>query len=279
MKTHPHELALIADQCVRFITKVYKNARKKKAVIAVSGGIDSAVSVSLATKSLRPEHIIPVLLPYGSQDMADAKRILRWNNIEETQWQEIDIEPLVSSVAKMRKIEQTDRLRLGNVMARVRMILVYDLAKENNALVCGTENKSEKYLAYFTRFGDEASDLEPIQDLFKTEVQALAAFLNIPRSILEKAPSAGLWQGQSDEQELGFTYKEADMVLEQYQKYEKAVSENTVDTTSSNLYGIPQLVQSIAQQVSVSEQTITAVITRLKINAFKHKVPYELIFR
>ena len=273
MKTHPNELAKITDECIDFITKVYTTAGKKKAVIAVSGGIDSAVSVSLLTKSLGPKNVIPVLLPYKNQDMADAKRILRWNNIEETQWQEIDIEPLVSSVAKMRKIEQTDRLRLGNVMARVRMILVYDLAKENNALVCGTENKSEKYLAYFTRFGDEASDLEPIQDLFKTEVQALAAFLNIPRSILEKAPSAGLWQGQSDEQELGFTYKDADMVLEEYQKYHNHDADDTLDNLDT-----PELVQSISQKVAISEQTITAVLTRVKASAFKHEVPYGLIF-
>ena len=106
-----------------------------------------------------------------------------------------------------------DQLRLGNIMARVRMICLYDLAKQLDALVCGTENKSEKYLGYFTRFGDEASDIEPIMHLYKTEVYELAKHLGIPGAIVAKPPSADLWSEQTDERELGFSYKEADQVL------------------------------------------------------------------
>ena len=98
-------------------------------------------------------------------------------------------------------------------MARVRMIAVFDLAKQLDALVCGTENKSEKYLGYFTRFGDEASDIEPIQHLYKTQVKVLARQLQLPPVFLQKAPSAGLWADQTDEKELGFSYEQADQVL------------------------------------------------------------------
>ncbi len=109
-----------------------------------------------------------------------------------------------------------EKVRVGNIMARIRMILLYDLAKKHNALVCGTENKSEFLLGYFTRFGDEASDFEPIQHLYKTQVFQLASFLNVPKNIIQQVPTAGLWRNQTDEKEFGFTYKEADQVLFYY---------------------------------------------------------------
>ena len=111
---------------------------------------------------------------------------------------------------------EVERVRLGNIMARVRMIILYDLSKKHNALVCGTENKSEYLLGYFTRFGDAASDFEPIQHLYKTQVYQLASSLGVPKNIIKKTPTAGLWHGQTDEGEFGFSYKEADEVLFYY---------------------------------------------------------------
>ncbi len=99
-------------------------------------------------------------------------------------------------------------------MARVRMVLLFDLAKKEKALVLGTENKSEYLLGYFTRFGDSAADLEPIKNLYKTQVKALAVYLGVPKKIIDKPPTAGLWPNQTDEGELGFSYKEADKILE-----------------------------------------------------------------
>jgi NAD+ synthase len=107
-----------------------------------------------------------------------------------------------------------DRLRVGNIMARVRMIVAFDHARRLGALVVGTENKTEHYLGYYTRFGDEASDLEPIRSLYKGEVVALARWLSVPESVLSATPTAGLWQGQTDEGELGFSYALADEVLQ-----------------------------------------------------------------
>ena len=116
---------------------------------------------------------------------------------------ERDIQPAVDTI--LQQIQDADRVRRGNVMARVRMIYLYDLAKKHTALVLGTENKTEYFLGYFTRYGDEAADIEPIRSLYKTQVQQLGQYFQLPASILNKAPSAGLWSNQTDEQEFGFS--------------------------------------------------------------------------
>ena len=109
-----------------------------------------------------------------------------------------------------------DDARKGNVMARVRMIVLFDLSKKFNYLVMGTENKTEHLLGYYTRFGDEASDIEPLRELYKTQVFDLAKYLRVPQETINKAPTAGLWEGQTDEGEFGFSYKEADEILYLY---------------------------------------------------------------
>src|SRR6185437_16551779 len=124
----------------------------------------------------------------------------------------------------LQNIEPTDenKIRIGNIAARMRMIILFDLAKKHKALVCGTENKSENLLGYFTRFGDQASDIEPIEHLYKTQIIQLAKHLGLPEDVITQAPSAGLWKGQTDEGQFGFTYEEADIVL--YLFLEKNVS-------------------------------------------------------
>ena len=245
----------ILDSIVTFISAIFAKTGKQKAVIAVSGGIDSAVSVTATVRALGSQNVFPVLLPYGEQDMTDAKEVLRFNGIDESQWHEINIKEVVDTIAAIRQASSDD-IRLGNIMARTRMIMVFDIAKQLDALVCGTENKSEKYLAYFTRFGDEASDLEPLQDIYKTQIRELAAFLQIPQSIQTKAPSAGLWQDQTDETELGFTYEEADRVLGHY------------------IDGGVEDIQKITQATGISQATVERVIARVKSQHFKHEVPY-----
>jgi len=134
------------------------------------------------------------------------------------------------------------------------MILLYDLAKKLQALVLGTENKSEYLLGYFTRFGDEASDIEPVRHLYKTQVRQLALYLGIPRKIINKAPTAGFWLGQTDEKELGFTYEEADKILYLYFDLKKRKEE--------------------IEKIGFKKETIKKVISRVKANDFKHKLPY-----
>lgn len=230
-------------------------SHKTKAVIAVSGGIDSAVSVSLLVKALGPHAVFPIFLPYGDQDMRDARTIVKWNQIPEKNWQEIQIQPVVEALqTALSDGKKQDEMRLGNIMARVRMIFVFDRAKELDALVCGTENRSEKYLGYFTRFGDSASDLEPITNLYKTQVRLVAQELDLPPVFLEKAPSAGLWADQTDETELGFSYEEADRIMNltfDHKKSEKEIEAQGLDSAK-----------------------IKKVLARVSAMQFKQEVPY-----
>lgn len=240
------------EKTVSFLQSVFKNANKTKAVIAVSGGIDSAVSLSLLTQAIGSDNIYPLFLPYEDQDMTDAKEIVAWNKIPESNVSEINISPMVKEAGGVLEAID-DSSRLGNIMARSRMICVFDTAKKRDALVCGTENKSEKYLGYFTRFGDGASDIEPITHLYKTQVREVAKELGLPSVFLDKAPSAGLWAEQTDEQELGFSYSEADQVLEQL--IDEGIAPEEI-------------------KLNLPADTISRVVDRVKLMNFKQEVPY-----
>lgn len=251
-----------------FVSATYRKQGKFNAVIAVSGGIDSAVALSILTLSVPNKDIYPILLPYGQQDMSDAQEIVRWNKIPEENVTTIDIQPMVDLITQTVSTDKSlqfsgmpesdddvlSKERKGNIMARVRMIAIYDLAKAKDALVCGTENKSEKLLGYFTRYGDEASDLEPIQHLYKTQVRQVVEHLGLPDIFLHKKPTAGLWEGQTDESELGFSYADADKVLFQYVEDKKKLSE------------ISDVDPAIAKKI----------IDRVEANEYKHNVPYVL---
>lgn len=202
------------EKIIKFIRRTLKAQGFEKAIIAVSGGIDSAVCLTLLSQAISKLKILVLKLPYGRQNMALADLIINKNKIALKNIKTINIKPAVDLNCKLAGIYPTDKIRRANIMARTRMIFIYDLAKKHSALVCGTENKSEHLLGYYTRFGDSASDLEPIRHLYKTQVYQLAEKLKIPEKIIRQAPSAGLWPGQTDEQELGFTYNEADQILE-----------------------------------------------------------------
>ncbi len=244
------------DQLTDFIRQTFAGQHKTQAVIAVSGGIDSAVALALLARALGSEKITAVLLPYGDQSVEDSLLICQHVGLTDSQIRQINIAPMVDSAAKTLAIPATENLRLGNVKARARMMCVYDLAKARDALVCGTENKSEHYLGYFTRFGDAASDIEPISTLYKTQVRQLAEELQLPALFLEKPPSAGLWVGQTDEVEMGFTYEQADQVLELL-----------VDLkTSPAEIKIPE----------ISSEIIAKIIHQVEVTDFKRQVPYEV---
>ena len=245
------------EKITDFIGSILKRAHKENVVIAVSGGIDSALSLSLLTKTIEAKNIYPVLLPYKEQNMADAKKLIKHLEIPIKNVSEVNIGEIVDQVIETQNIEEKENLRRGNIMARSRMIVVYDLAKKLNALVCGTENKSEKYLGYFTRFGDEASDFEPIVHLYKTQVRQVVEHLGLPEVFLSKAPSAELWQDQTDEQELGFSYAIADLIIDQ-------------------IYFDKMALDNFLTSFEISEETVDKVINRVKSVNFKHQVPYAL---
>lgn len=248
---------------IDFLRTTFDQTGKKNAVIAVSGGIDSAVSLTLLVRALGSDRVFTLLLPYGDQDMTDARSMLEFCQIAKTNRKEINIQPVIDQFASLlvmsgagkAQYDSDQQKRVGNIMARVRMIMVYDLAAKLDALVCGTENKSEKYLGYFTRFGDQASDLEPIEHLYKTQVRQLAEYLHLPAVLQAKPPSAGLWPDQTDEAELGFSYAQADLVLE------KLIDEK-IPAEKILLEG-------------VAPDAVRKITSRVKSQAFKQKVPYK----
>ena len=242
---------------INFIKEVFKKAGFSDTVIGLSGGVDSAVSFALVTKALGIDHVYPVLLPYGSlstQGVLDAMKLIEKLHVPFSHITRIDIKPAVDTIIKSDVM--MDRVRRGNIMARVRMTYLFDQAKKRKALVVGTENKTEHVLGYFTRYGDEASDVEPIRHLYKTQVYELAKQFMIPEEIIQKPPSADLWPEQTDEGEFGFTYKDADEILFLLVEEKKTEEEVSAAGFDKNL--------------------VSAVVRRMSFNFFKHETPHIL---
>ena len=183
----------------------------KKSVLGLSGGIDSSLSAFLAAKAMGPENVTGVIMPYrlsSPKSEEDARAVAKACGIN---IKVVDISRQVDAYFELYK--EASELRKGNKMARERMTILYDHSAMLNALVVGTSNKTELLLCYGTLFGDMASALNPLGDLFKTQVRQLSRYIGVPSQVVEKPPSADLWAGQTDEEELGYTYEEADAVL------------------------------------------------------------------
>ncbi len=183
----------------------------QRAVVGLSGGVDSALSCALAAEALGAENVLAVRMPYRTS--APESHEHAGLVIEATGVQEITV-PISDMVDPLfERFPEADRVRRGNAMARARMIVLFDQSRAFDGLVVGTGNKTEILLGYTTLYGDSACALNPIGDLYKTQVRQLARAVGVPQVIIEKAPSADLWQGQTDEGELGFTYAEVDRLL------------------------------------------------------------------
>lgn len=183
----------------------------KKAIIGISGGIDSAVTAKLC--QILGADIVLALLPYKGRGLKNAELVAQW--LGEVVYY-LDIGKLVDKqVREINKImpNKLDKIDIGNIMARQRMIILYALARKLNGIVVGSSNFTEYMLGYFTLHGDGAWDENPIKNLYKTEVRELAKKLGVPKIIRDQPPSADLWEGQTDEGELGFSYRMADKVI------------------------------------------------------------------
>ncbi|PRX30406.1 NAD+ synthase [Orenia metallireducens] len=199
---------LITEKLVVWIQQKVKEAGCKGAVVGLSGGIDSSVTAALCKKAF-PENTLGLIMPCESnpEDQKDAKLLAEKFEIE---YKKIDLASVFNSMLDVVDLVDDQKLSLANIKPRLRMTTLYYYASLNGYLVVGTDNRSELKLGYFTKFGDGGIDLAPLGNLVKSEVREVARVLGVPEKIITKAPSAGLWAGQTDESELGITYEEVD---------------------------------------------------------------------
>ena len=223
----------VHSELVEFLRESFKKAGFSKAVLGLSGGIDSALVAYLLRDALGKENVLAIMMPYKSSNpdsLNHAKLVVEDLKINA---KTIEITNMIDAYFKNEK--EASSLRMGNKMARERMSILFDYSSKENALVVGTSNKTEIYLGYSTQFGDSACALNPIGDLYKTNIWDLSRYLKIPNELIEKKPSADLWEGQTDEQEMGLTYKEADQVLYRMLEENKTVKEILAEGFSKNL--------------------------------------------
>ncbi|MDZ4670894.1 MAG: NAD+ synthase [Phototrophicales bacterium] len=194
-----------------FIADQIQKVNAKGAVLGLSGGIDSALSAYLSAKALGAENVLAVRMPYKTSSQAsltDADLVIEALGI-----QHITVPITAMADALIAQFPDMSNVRKGNIMARSRMIVLYDQSAQHGLLPMGTSNKTEFLLGYSTLYGDSGVAMHPIADLYKYQVRQLARAMNIPAPVIDKAPSADLWEGQTDEGELGFTYNDVDQVL------------------------------------------------------------------
>ncbi len=202
---------LVRTLLTKFIHSEITRTGLTRAVIGISGGIDSALVAFLAVEALGAENVLGVRMPYksSSQDSLDHAQLV----IDALRMPSLTIPITEMADGLIAKFPDISNMRKGNIMARCRMVTLYDQSEAFRGLVVGTGNKTEIMLGYSTLYGDGAYALNPIGDLYKAQVRQLSRAMGVPQPIIDKAPSADLWAGQTDEQELGFTYEEADRLL------------------------------------------------------------------
>ena len=235
----------VHNELVEFLRENFKKAGFSKAVLGLSGGIDSALVAYLLRDALGKENVLAIMMPYKSSNpdsLNHAKLVVEDLKINA---KTIEITDMIDAYFKNEK--EATSLRMGNKMARERMSILFDYSSKENALVVGTSNKTEIYLGYSTQFGDSACALNPIGDLYKTNIWDLSRYLKIPNELIEKKPSADLWEGQTDEQEMGLTYKEADQVLYRMLEENKTVEEILAEGFNKDL------VDNIVRRMNKSE--------------------------
>jgi NAD+ synthase len=212
----------IANCIIEFIRLEVSRTQSHGVVLGLSGGVDSSVAVSLATKALGNQRVIGLILPdkkvSEQNDIRDAVDIAKLLDIK---YQIIDITEIKQKYIDLLPVE---KIPLGNLTARIRMTLLYYYANLYNKLVLGTSDKSEMMIGYFTKFGDGASDLLPLADVYKTQVRKLGTYLNVPQTILLKKSTPSLWRNQTAENEIGMEYEKIDNILKYIEENNSSIS-------------------------------------------------------
>ncbi len=204
----------VCQEIETFIQKMIEKSKTKGLIVGLSGGIDSSVCAALAVRAIGKDKVLGLIEPNAKLNPAyeaDARELAKQLEIEV---KKIAITDMVAAFISNADVEiAKNKLALGNVMARLRMVINYAYANHLNYLVLGTSNKTEIMVGYVTKYGDGGVDFEPCGDLYKTQIRFLASYLKIPEEIIVKPPSAGLWDGQTDEGEMGITYETLDKIL------------------------------------------------------------------
>lgn len=248
-------VAFAADALTKILRAEVRKTGLQKAVLGVSGGVDSALSLALAVAALGQENVLAVMMPYKTSNpdsLGDATKLCQQLGVAT---ETVEITPMAD--AYFARDNTLSATRRGNVMARLRMIVLYDLSARDSSLVVGTSNKTEILLGYSTLWGDMASAVNPLGDLYKFQVFALARHMRVIPEILDKAPSADLWSGQTDEAEMGFSYAMADLVLYHWMERNYTVA------------ALKEMVRSYKHDESVVDQ----ILKRVERNAYKRQMP------
>lgn len=264
LRTSEKKAKEILRKKIKKIKNYFKKSGFKRAIIGVSGGLDSALATVLVAKALGPKNVFLVHLPYigvtKKEAFSNIKKLAKNLKIPEKNLILIPINEIVDKEwEKLKKFEGGDpKIRKGNLMARERMKILFDLSLAKRAIVVGAEDKSERFLGYFTLFGDEASGIEVIKNLWKVQVHQLANYLKeIPDEILVNAPSPDLWKGQEAEKEMGISYLEVDIFL-------------------SAKYDLKMPEKEISKKFKISKEKIKKILKRVEIGKVKSSLPYEV---
>lgn len=266
--------------CRHFICDEFAKRGFKKAVLGLSGGLDSALVATLGVLALGKENVRALLMPSLSSHHSHFDDALMLTEHLDIEYRICQLAPFQESFAKqegmdlsgfMNALDNAQKQRMGNFCARMRMILLYDCASADNALVLGTSNKSEILLGYGTIFGDLACAINPIGNLYKTQVFALSRMLNVPQSIICKKPSADLFIHQSDEADLGYSYERIDSFLRVFVEY-GGLSTDVLGDKKAQKHIKQKLIQSGFEQ-----EIVESLSARVWRNAFKRVMP--LIFQ
>lgn len=242
----------VSGRIQQFVSDYLKSSGASGLVIGLSGGLDSAVALQLCTKAVGSKKVFGLVLPSSSTPKEDLEDALWHASSLGVECKEISLDPLIESYAKLLP-ETNDKVR-GNLVARIRMGILYYFAANRNSLVVGTSDKSEINIGYFSKWGDGGSDLMPLADLYKTQVRELAKHLAVPQKIIEKKSSPRLWPGQLAEEELGLSY-------------------NTIDPILHCLVDKKMKTQQAARKLGVSQKDVTKVQAMIKRSAHKRALP------
>ncbi len=240
------------EDIIEFVQDKVKEANADGLLVGLSGGIDSTLVAFLACKAVGSENVFGIVMPSTTtptEDKLHGTKIAQKLGIK---YKEIAIDSILNEFLAVTQLD-ADRLSIGNLKARIRMSIMYFYANSKNYLVSGTGNKSEILIGYFTKHGDGACDIEPIGELYKTEIYNLARYLDIPKEIIDKPPRAGLWNNQTDEDDIGMTYDLLDKILYNH-------IDNEMDS------------KSIAETLNISVDDVDSIINRVNRNRHKSNV-------